>query len=136
MIDSSWKRPRYQPIKCWGCEGDHMHKDFPHKGDSMRTMHNIQKVGTVDDVGRSMPRIYTTLENRQEDYQSHMIEVEDNINNHTISIFIDYRVIHSYINPNMVDIFKLDGYKHGKYWLVQLAIGMKEESMCLSRILQ
>jgi hypothetical protein len=30
MIDSLGKRPRQHPIKCWGCEGDHMYKDCPH----------------------------------------------------------------------------------------------------------
>jgi hypothetical protein len=42
MTDSLGKRPRQHPIKCWGCEGDHLYKDCPHKGDRMRTMHNIQ----------------------------------------------------------------------------------------------
>jgi hypothetical protein len=68
MTDSLGKRPRQHPIKCWGCEGD----------------------DTVDDMGRRMPRIYAALDNRQEDYQSHMIEVEGKIDNHPIAILIDY----------------------------------------------
>jgi hypothetical protein len=35
MIESLGKRPRQQPIKCWGCEGDHMYKDCPRRGDKM-----------------------------------------------------------------------------------------------------
>jgi hypothetical protein len=58
-------------------------------------------------MGRSMLRIYATLDNRQTDYQSHMIEVEGNIYNHPISILIDYGASHSYIYSNIVEMFKL-----------------------------
>jgi hypothetical protein len=75
MIESLGKRPRQQPLKCWGCEGDHMYKHFPHRGDGMKTLHNIKKEDIVEDMGKRMPRIYAALDNRQADYQSHMIEV-------------------------------------------------------------
>jgi hypothetical protein len=117
--------PIHHPIKCWGCEGDHMYKDCPHKGDRMRTMHTIKEASTMDGVGRSMPRVYVSLDNIQVDYKFHMIEVEGKIDNQPISILIDFGAIHSYIDPNMVDRFKLNRYKHEKYWLVQLAIGSK-----------
>jgi hypothetical protein len=41
-----------------------MYKDFPHKGDNMRTVHHIQEAGIVEYMGRSMPRIYVALDNR------------------------------------------------------------------------
>jgi hypothetical protein len=47
-------------------------------------VHNIKKEDTMEEVGRSMPCIYAALQNRQEDYQSHMIEVEGDIDNHPI----------------------------------------------------
>jgi hypothetical protein len=56
----------------------------------------------MDDMGRNMPRIYATLENRQVDYQSHMIEVEGKIDNHPIAILIDSGASHSYIYPKIV----------------------------------
>jgi hypothetical protein len=65
MTYSLRKRLRQQPIKCCGCEGDHMYKYFPHKGDMMRIVHNIQEANIVEYMGRSMPRIYETLDNRQ-----------------------------------------------------------------------
>jgi hypothetical protein len=58
------------PIKCWGCKEDHMYKDFPHREDKMRTLHNIQEVVKVEYVGRNIPRIYVALEDRQVEYQS------------------------------------------------------------------
>jgi hypothetical protein len=49
------------------------------------------------------------------------------IHNQTITILIDSRAIHSYIDPNMVESFNLPRNKHGKYWLVQLDMGAKRK---------
>jgi hypothetical protein len=76
-------------------------------------------------MGRSMPRIYAALDNKQVEFQSHMIEVEGKINDQPIAILIDSRAIHSYIDPNIVERFHLQRRKHGKSWLVQLATGAK-----------
>jgi len=121
MMESLGKRPRKKPIKCWGGEGDHMHKYYPHQGDKMKNLHRIKKEETIEDMEKSVPRIYSTLDNRQEEYQSHMIEVEGMIDNYSIAILIDSRAIHSYIDPNMVERFKLNKIMHEKYWLVNLA---------------
>ena len=51
--------------------------------------------------------------------------MEGKINNHPIAILIDSGAIHSYIDPNLVEIFKLKNCKHQKPWLVQLATGTK-----------
>jgi hypothetical protein len=72
-------------------------------------------------MGRSMLRIYVSLENKKAEYQYPMIEVEDNINNHPIAILMYYWVSHSYINPNIVEIIHFQIKKHEKSWLVQLA---------------
>jgi hypothetical protein len=125
MTKSLGNRSLQQPIKCWECEGNYMYKYFPHQGDKMKTMHNIKQEETIE-VGKSMPRIYVTLDNRQANYQSHMIEVEDNIDNQPIAILIYSRVIHSYIDPNIVENFKLNKCKHEKYWLVYLATRTKK----------
>jgi len=74
-----------------------MYKYCPQWGNNMRTVHSIKKEETIEDTNKNMPRIYATLDNRQEDYQSHMIEVEGKIDNKPIYIFIDYGAIHSYI---------------------------------------
>jgi hypothetical protein len=55
--DSLGKRGR-PSIQCWGCKEDHLYKDFPHRKDKMKTMHNIQEATTIEDMGR----IYATLE--------------------------------------------------------------------------
>jgi hypothetical protein len=78
-------------------------------------------------MGRRVPRIYASLDNKQVEFQSYMIEVEGMINNHTLTILIDSRDSHSYIYPKRVVIFQLPRSKHGKYWLVMLAIGAKRK---------
>jgi hypothetical protein len=40
--DSVGKMPRKQHVQCWGCGGNHLYRDFPHKGERMRNVQNIQ----------------------------------------------------------------------------------------------
>ena len=54
-------------------------------------------------MGRSVPRIYAALNNKQAEFQSHMIEVEGMINNHAFTILIDSGASHSYIDPKVVE---------------------------------
>jgi hypothetical protein len=78
-------------------------------------------------MGRYVSRIYAALENKQEQYQSHMIEVEGMINNQTIPILIDSGASHSCIDPNMVESLQFPRSKHGKSWLVQMATGARRK---------
>jgi hypothetical protein len=55
----------------------------------VRDVHNVQQAETMEDMGRNVPRIYVSLDNKKEEHQSHMIEVECMINNQTIVILID-----------------------------------------------
>ena len=119
--------PRQPPIQCWGCKGDHRFRDCPHRGEKRRAVHNVKQDEIVEDMGRYVPRIYAALDNKQEEYQSHMIEVEGMINNQTIAILTDSGASHSYIEPKMVEILQLPRRKHGKSWLVQLAIGSRRK---------
>jgi hypothetical protein len=76
MIETGGKRPRQPPIKCWGCGEDHMFRDCPLRGEKVRIVHSVQQAEIVEDMGRSVPRIYASLDNKQAEFQSHMIEVE------------------------------------------------------------
>jgi hypothetical protein len=80
----------------------------------MRTVHNIQEAKTIEYMGENMPRIYARLDNKKEDCDSPMIEVEGKINNQPTTILIDSGAIHSYINYNIVEIFHLQRSKHNK----------------------
>jgi hypothetical protein len=125
MINTGSQGPKKPPMQCWGCKGDHRFKDCPHRGEEGRVVHNVQQAEIVEDKGGYVPRIYASLENKQAKYQSHIIEVEGMINNQTIDILIDSGASHSYIDPKMVESLQLPRIKHGKFWLVQLAIGAR-----------
>jgi hypothetical protein len=88
---------------------------------------HVQQVVTVEDMGRNVPRIYAALDNKQVEFQSHMIEVEGKINDQPIVILIDSGASHSYLDPKMVERFQLPRSKLGKPWLVQLATGEKRK---------
>ena len=49
----------------------------------------MQEEMIVGDLAKAMPRINTALENRQEDYQTSMVEVEGKLNQTPISILND-----------------------------------------------
>jgi hypothetical protein len=67
-IDIGSQRPRKLPIQCWGCKGDHRFKDCPQRGEKGRAIHNVQQAETMEDMGRYVPRIYASLDNKQEEY--------------------------------------------------------------------
>jgi hypothetical protein len=81
----------------------------------------------VEDMGSRMPKIYVALDNKQVEFQSHMIEVEGMINNRPLIILIDSGASHSYVDPRLVEILRLSRRKHEKSWLVQLATGTKRK---------
>jgi hypothetical protein len=72
----------------------------------------------MEDMGKSVPRIYATPDNKKAEYQSHRIEVEGMINNQIIGILIDSGASYSYKDPKVVESLHLPRKKHGKYWLV------------------
>jgi hypothetical protein len=78
-------------------------------------------------MGNRIPRIYTALDNKQAEYQSHMIEVEGMIKNQPFTILVDSWDNHSYIDPRVVESLHLIRSKHERSWLVQLAIGTKRK---------
>ena len=89
MIETGVQRSRKPPIQCWDCKGDHMFRDFPHRGGKVRTVQNVHQAEIVEYMGRNVPRIYAALDNNQVEFQSHMIEVEGMINNHAFTVLID-----------------------------------------------
>ena len=84
-----------------------MYRDFPHRSEKVRSIHNVQQDKTMEDTCISVPKIYAALDNNKCEFQSHMIEVEGKINNQPISILIDSGASHSYLGPKMLEIFQL-----------------------------
>jgi hypothetical protein len=118
MTKTVEKKPRKQSIQCWNCGGDHMCRDYPQRGDKVRTAYSVQQAVIVEDLGRNVPRIYTALDNKQIEFQSHVIEVEGKITDQPNVILIDSGYSHNYLDHNMVERFQLPRRNLGKPWLV------------------
>jgi hypothetical protein len=125
MAEVGEKRLRQMPIQCWGYKENHKNRYCPHKNGKARVVHNVQKAETVEDMGSRMPRIYAALENKKDEFQAHMIEVEGMINNQPFIILIDSGASHIYIDPRVVESLHLLRSKHERSWLVQLATRTK-----------
>jgi hypothetical protein len=126
-VEVGGKMSRPPPMECWGCKENHRYRDCPHRNDKVRVLHNVQQAETVEDMGSRIPRIYAALDNKQAEYQSHMIEVEGMIKNQPFTILVDSGASHSYIDPRVVESLHLIRSKHEKSWLVQLATGTKRK---------
>jgi hypothetical protein len=91
-----------------------MYRDCPHISDKVGFVHNVQQVETMEEMGRSVPWIYASLENKQTEFQLHIIEVEGMINNNAFTILIDSRASHSYMDAKVVERLQFPRSKHGK----------------------
>jgi hypothetical protein len=104
-----------------------MYRVCPHKSEKLRVVQNVQQDETVEDMDISVPRIYAALDNKQAQFQSHMIEVECMINNHAFTILINLGASNRYIDSKVVERLQFPRSKHAKSWLVQLATRTKRK---------
>ena len=102
-----------------------MRKFCPLDNENARETYNIQEAEIVGQVVRDVPRIYTTLEGFQADYQSMVVEVASKIVEQSISMLIDLGSTHNYIAPRVVEIFAFKKLNHSNSWLVHLDIRTK-----------
>jgi hypothetical protein len=112
-------------LKCWCCGEEHLLRDYPCRKQNNKRVYNVQEATMVNDVARSMPQIHAGLDNRQDDHQASVVEMEGMIANHLVSILIDPGSNLSYVSPQTVEKCKLQQVKHVKSWMVQLATRTK-----------
>ena len=72
----------------------------------------------MNDIARNIPIVNVSLEYRQVDHQSTMLEVEGKVLNIHVSILIDSGSSLSYIAPKVVEKCKLSKEKQKNAWLV------------------
>lgn len=68
-----------KPIKRWGCWENHLLKDCPHR--NSKGIHHISEAKTVEYMARAIPRINASLDNRQANHQSAVVEMSRSIRN-------------------------------------------------------
>ena len=87
--NSGWNR-NSKEIKCWGCNGSHFFRNFPHNPNiKMALVNMLQEASSVNDITMNIPIINASLEYRQVDHQSTMLEIEGKILNTPASILIN-----------------------------------------------
>jgi hypothetical protein len=119
--------PKKEPLKCWGFGEEHLLRDCSHGQQNNRRIYNVQEATTINNVARSMPKIYAAMDNKQADREASVVDMEGMITNHLVFILIDPGSNLSYIAPQAVDKCKLQPHKHAKPWLVQLSTGTKRK---------
>jgi hypothetical protein len=112
------EEPKKGPLKCWGCGEAHMLRDCPHRKHEYKIVYHVQDATMINDVSRSVPKIYAVVENRQEDHQASIVELEGIISKQPISILIDPGSNLSYVSPQVVEACTLHRKRHAKAWLV------------------
>jgi hypothetical protein len=78
-------------------------RDYPHKQQNNRRVYNIQEATTTNDVARSMPQVYSALDNKHVDHQGSVVKMEGMISNHLVSILIELGSNWSYVSPQIVE---------------------------------
>ena len=109
---------RKEPVKCWEYNGPQYASIFPNRKKIVSNIHMVQEDMTIGDLARTIPMINVALENRQEDYQTSMVEVEGKTNQIPLSILNDPGATLSYNSPNLVEKCKLLVENVSRSWLV------------------
>ena len=93
-----------------------MRRNFPRLNQTNEVVHNLQEDSTVGEVGKSYHQIKASLENRQADYQSAIMDIEGTISNQSLSILIYTGVTLSYITPKVMEDCQLSKIRYAKPW--------------------
>ena len=78
----------------------------------------LQEASTMNDIARNIPIVNVSLEYRQVDHQSTMLEVEGKVLNIHVSILLNSGSSLSYIASKVVEKCKLSKEKQKNAWLV------------------
>ena len=79
----------------------------------------------MGEIVKSLHRITATLEDRHEDHQFAIVDIEGTISNQNISILVDQGANLNFITPKMMENSQLTKVRHARPWSVQLATGAK-----------
>jgi hypothetical protein len=78
-----------EALKCLGCGEKHFLRDSLHRQHNPGRVYNVQEATKCNEVSRILPHIYAAFDNRQDDHQNLVVEMEGMISNHHVSILID-----------------------------------------------
>jgi hypothetical protein len=76
-----------EPLKFWECGEPHLRRNYPRLIlANITSIQNLQEASIVGDVGRSLHQIDAAIDDRQDDHQSSVVEIEGKINNAQIFV--------------------------------------------------
>ena len=59
--NSGWNN-NSKEIKCWGCNGPHLYRNFHHNPNrKMALVNMLQEASTINDIARNIPKINASL---------------------------------------------------------------------------
>jgi hypothetical protein len=82
-------------VTCWGCGGPHYQRDFPELQSGFMHREGKAPMGRAS----SSHHIYTTVNNRQAEHQSTMVESSGTLNHINVKILFDSGATDSFISP-------------------------------------
>jgi hypothetical protein len=110
------------PVTCWGCGGPHYQCDCPYL-----------QVGFVHREGKApmgrasgSHQIYATINNRQEEHQSMVVESSGMLNHVNAKILFYSGATDSFISPYSLEKCGLEAYEHNEFKQVEMASGEKK----------
>jgi hypothetical protein len=109
-------------VTYWGCGGPHYQHDCPELQSGF--MHREGKAP----MGResSSHQIYATVNNRQDEHQSTVVDSSGTLNHINVKILFDSSATDSFISPSALEKSGLASYEHNDFKQVEMASGEKQ----------
>jgi hypothetical protein len=109
-------------IACWRCEGPHYERDCPELQSGF--VHTEGKA-SMGRASRSH-HIYATVNNRQAEHQSTVVESSGTLNHTNVKILFDSGATDSFISLSALEKSGLAAYEHDDFKQVEMASGEKQ----------
>jgi hypothetical protein len=115
--------PVQSRVTCWECGGPHYQRDYPELQSGF-----VHREGKAP-MGRSSGshQIYATVNNRQAEHQSTVVESSVTLNHINVKILFDSGATDSFISPSALEKSGLAAYEHDDFKQVEMASGEKKE---------
>ena len=109
-------------VTFWGCARPHYQRDCPES--QSRFVHREGKAPKGRES--SSHQIYTTVNNRQDEHQSTVVESSGTLNHINVNILFDSGATDSFISPFALEKSGLVAYEHDDFKQVEMASGEKQ----------
>lgn len=78
-------------LQFWACGKQHVKRYCLQNQGDRPQIYSAHEAYTIGDIEKSIPHMYATLDNKKENYQEYLIEMDGKLSDHFISILIEPR---------------------------------------------